>query len=143
MYTPICNFFSIMSCLVLETFGKQRLVLGTKDSIWLLQYEELGKHNISQIPTTLRNMTAMAYNSLNNSLFISDASTKSLVEMKIPNGKVTYLPYANSFGYISAMAFGKIPTISCSFFIYTSSSYNIYCLKLIFPSLTEFFVLFR
>lgn len=95
------------------------LVIGYKNILIHVEHQILGKHDISSMPTIAKNIGSLAYNSLDNSIFISDLDTKKIISLNLNSGIAKPLEISG-LGRVISMDFGK----HC-YFNYRWNNYNI------------------
>lgn len=83
---------------------KQILLMGTKDLLIRLEHQLLGKHDITALPSIAKNIGALAFNPLNNTVYIADTDTRSIVAMNLDKGHAQQLITEN-IDRISGLAF--------------------------------------
>lgn len=91
---------------LLETTKKQMLILGAKDLLIHIHHQKLGKHAISQLPLVAKQVSALTYNSLNDTLLVSDNQTHKIMSFNLKNGLTTQVP-VGELGHVVSMDFGK------------------------------------
>ncbi|KAF5291298.1 hypothetical protein FQA39_LY03449 [Lamprigera yunnana] len=83
----------------------QILIASTGNMLIAVHHQDLGKHNETILPVTVKNVTAMAYSSRSNILFVSEASLRTITAIDIQNGLREPLMKENSVDYIVSMDF--------------------------------------
>lgn len=89
----------------LETTKKQMLILAARSLLIHIHHQKLGKHDISQLPLIAKEVSALTYNSLNNTLLVSDNQTHKILSFDLKDGKTTEVQLGE-LGHVVSMDFG-------------------------------------
>lgn len=98
--------FQAITLIFTDTVRKQMLVVGTQTTLLHVHHQQLGKHDISVLPILVKQIGCLAYDSLNNSVYISDIISRSIVLYDLNTGDSVVVP-VGEIGKITAMDFGK------------------------------------
>lgn len=60
--------------------------MATKNLLVQIEHQLLGKHTISPLPLVIKNVGALAYNPIDNVLYISDLEVKDIIELDMRSG---------------------------------------------------------
>lgn len=88
-----------------ETTNKQMLIIGARNMLLHVHHQKLGKHDISQLPLLAKEIGALAFNSLNDTLLISDSQTRRMLSFSLRDAKTSQIPIGD-LGCVVAMDFG-------------------------------------
>ncbi|XP_017771582.1 PREDICTED: putative vitellogenin receptor [Nicrophorus vespilloides] len=85
-----------------EVLKKQILVVGAKDMLVQIEHQLLGKHDIAALPTVAKEIGALTYSPLNNTLYVSDIATRKLISVDLGSGMSEVL-LSESIGSIKSL----------------------------------------
>lgn len=88
------------------------LILGARDVLVSIEHQTLGKHDISELISDVKNVGALAYNSITNTLYVSDLSIKKIVAINLVDREKTVMSI-DGLGKITCMDFGKCLCCTC------------------------------
>lgn len=83
---------------------KQQLVLGVDNLLARLDHKILGKHEVTVLPTFVTKIGALAYNSIQNDLYISDLAKRQIIIYNLHTGVAKRLD-VNYLGKVISMDF--------------------------------------
>ncbi|KAK4884699.1 hypothetical protein RN001_000970 [Aquatica leii] len=86
----------------------QVLIASSPNRLILFQHQELGKHNETVLPVLVNNVSAMTYSSNTGILFISEASSRSIVAIDIQNGLREPVTREKSVDLVISMDFDNV-----------------------------------
>lgn len=81
------------------------LVVSTGSALLHVHHQQLGKHDISVLPIVIKQIDSLAYNNLNNSLFLSDTESRRIISYDLNTDTTSTVP-VGEIGKITAMDFG-------------------------------------
>ncbi|KAI4466638.1 vitellogenin receptor-like protein-related-related [Holotrichia oblita] len=85
---------------------KQILIIGGGDLLAQVEHRNLGKHEVSALPTIATDIIALAYSSENSTVFVSDAATGAILATSLTKGGETDVVYhGDGDTRISSMAY--------------------------------------
>lgn len=82
------------------------LILGAEDLLIHIHHQKLGKHDISKLPLVAKQVSALTYNSLNDTLLVSDNLTHKIMSFNLKDGMTTQVP-VGEIGHVVSMDFGR------------------------------------
>lgn len=100
-----CNRLKSNPFLQLETTKKQMLIVGAKNRLIHVHHQKLGKHDISQLPLLAKDIGCLTYNSLNDTLLVSDSQIRRILAFNLKDGATTVVDVGD-LGNVVAMDFG-------------------------------------
>ncbi|XP_018579962.1 putative vitellogenin receptor [Anoplophora glabripennis] len=106
-YTCACPQNKILAFdrhLCREVKKRQMLILGYKDVLIQVEHQLLGKHDVTTLTSSAKNIGCLAFDSITNSLLISDLDTKTIISTNLNTGISETLD-VHGFGKITAMEF--------------------------------------
>lgn len=103
-----------------ETARKQMLVVSTGSGLLHVHHQQLGKHDISVLPIIIKEIGSLAYDSLNNSLFLSNTASRTIISYNLNTGASSVVP-VGEIGKITAMDFGAYMTAFTQLFVFPLS----------------------
>ncbi|RZC40516.1 vitellogenin receptor, partial [Asbolus verrucosus] len=62
---------------------KQKLIVGADNALIEVEYQALGKHGLTWFPFLAKKIGALAFNSVNNSLYMSDLETRRIISINL------------------------------------------------------------
>lgn len=86
---------------------KQMLIIGIKDKLLRLEHILLGKHDITHVPSIVKHIGALAYDSAYNNLLISDLQTNHIISLNLDK-RISETLDIQEIGRVIAMDYGKI-----------------------------------
>lgn len=102
LFVTICWFHTK----ILETNKKQMLILGVNNLLLHVHHQKLGKHDISQLPSIAKEVSALTYDSLHDTLIVSDNQTRRILTFSLRNMTTSEIP-VGELGQVTSMDFGK------------------------------------
>lgn len=81
------------------------LIVAAKNMLIHVHHQKLGRHDITQLPLLAKDISSVAYNSLNDSLIVSDGELRRILAFNLRDLEVTQLQIGE-VGRIVAMDFG-------------------------------------
>lgn len=81
------------------------LILGAHNLLLHVHHQKLGKHDISQLPFIMKEVSALTYNSLDNLLLVNDNKTRMIMSFNFTDG-ITKPVQVGELGYVTSMDFG-------------------------------------
>lgn len=99
---------------------KQKLIIGTERILVEVEHQVLGRHELRALPVLVKKIGALAYNSVENLLYVSDVETKKIVSVNL-HTEVSQPIVVGSLGQVTAMDYGKykISEIPCQKFFFS------------------------
>lgn len=85
---------------------KQRLIVGAKNMLLHVEHQALGKHEVTALPLLIKEVGALAYNGVNNTLFVSDLGARKVISLNLHSGISKPLDLED-IGKIVAMDYGN------------------------------------
>ncbi|CAG9813302.1 unnamed protein product [Phaedon cochleariae] len=85
-----------------DIVAKQMLIAGTKNTLVHIEHQFLGKHDVTSLPTVARDIGCLAFDTVNNTLLISDLASKNIISLNLDTGASDILDIAG-LGRITAM----------------------------------------
>lgn len=82
------------------------LIVGAEDILIHVHHQKLGRHDMTKLPVLAKNISCLAYDSLNNAVFISDGQIGKIFSYGLADDNVVWLQVGD-FGFITAMDFGE------------------------------------
>lgn len=89
------------------TKRKQELVVGTKSTLVRIEHQLLGKHDITALPSVVKNIGGLAFDDVNNTLFISDNTAKIIVQLDLNTGHSEMINLGGPIGNVESLSFGN------------------------------------
>ncbi|KAJ8934130.1 hypothetical protein NQ314_013589 [Rhamnusium bicolor] len=90
-----------------ELSKNQMLILGFKNVLLHVEHQLLGKHDITSLPTLVKNVGSLAFDSINNTLLVSDLDIKKIISTNLNTGFSKQLDI-DGLGKITAMDYDPI-----------------------------------
>lgn len=90
----------------MKTHKKQRLFLGVKGNLLEMEHTTFGRHTITNTHKLDMFIHELAYNNINNSVFVADNYQKVICEVDLQSNVVRTLVKGN-LGNVTSLAFGK------------------------------------
>ncbi|KAL3286983.1 hypothetical protein HHI36_001469 [Cryptolaemus montrouzieri] len=87
-----------------EIEKRQILVLGAKNMLFHVEHQLLGRHTISTLPLLVKDIGALAYNPIDNSLYISDLEIRKIIKLRLSTDGSQPLDISN-LGRVTSMDF--------------------------------------
>lgn len=81
------------------------LIVGAKNMLLHVHHQKLGKHDISQLPLLAKEIGCLAYNSLNDTLLVSDRQIRRILAFNLKDTTTTIVDVGD-LGNVVAMDFG-------------------------------------
>lgn len=85
---------------------RQRLVLGAGSMLLEVEHQVLGKHSASAFSVMVKKIGALAYNSVENVVYVSDLGTRKVVSVGMTTGGAK-LVEVGEVGQVTAMDYGR------------------------------------
>lgn len=81
------------------------LIIGFQDVLIQVEHQLLGKHDVTTLSSSAKNIGCLAFDSITNSLLISDLNSRKIISVNLNTGLSRTLDI-HGLGKISAMDFG-------------------------------------